>query len=376
MARHICPSCGSRYNGKRCANCLYENFAEEYSHGSHTHTGEPLVIRGPVRRPIPRKDPFGCEERTRKSRPASVRAVYIILILLLLIWAATGIVEHFASSRRVTIHWPEAPAPEAAAPAVEIPSGGIMLYDDGALRIAADWEETRKYEDGIRVVVENHTQLDLNVVARDILVNDYVMEDSSLYIPVEAGHTAEGWLYLDSSDLERAGITDVQWVFASFEAYDTESYETVAESESVALCTTGVLTQERSDSGEVLFDQDGIRLICKGYLPSDYDPEVFSKGSLLFYLENKTDVTVDCFTDEVTVNGQETSLTLWCSLPPNTQAVRRMYLFGLSDEHLNIRTREDVTEMLASFMIDIQDESGATLTTDPLSIPFQLDWTK
>lgn len=374
MARYICPSCGSRYNGKRCASCLYENFAEEYTHGNHTHTGEPLVIREPVRRPIPRKDPFGCEERTRKSRSANSRVLYIVLIILLLAWVATGIAEHFSSSRYISLPWSEMAAPETEAPA--IPSDGITLYDDGALRVVADWEETRKYEDGIRVVAENHTQQDLNVVARDILVNGFLMEDSILYISAEAGQTAEGWLYLDSSDLERAGITDVQEVFASLEAYDSNSYDPYARSESIALCTTGVLNQERNDSGEVLFDRDGIRIVFKGYTPSSYAPEVFSNGSFLFYLENKTDMTVDCFTDEVTVNGQESTLSLWCSLPPNTQAVRRMYLFGMSDENLDIQSREELTEVLASFIFDINDASDTALTTDPISIPFQLDWTK
>lgn len=371
MARYICPSCGSRYDGKRCSNCLYENFAEEYTHGNHTHTGEPLVIRGPARRPIPRKDPFGCEERTRKSRPANYRVLYIILIILLLAWAATGIAEYFSDSPYISLS-----RPETEAPAMAIPSGGITLYDDGALRVVADWKETRKYEDGIRVVAENHTRQDLNVVARDILVNSFLMEDPSMYISVDAGQTAEGWLCLESSDLERAGITDVQWISASFEAYDAESYETFAETESIVLCSTPVLYQEAADEGEVLFDRDGVRIVFKGYAPSSYAPEVFSKGSFLFYLENKTDMAVDCFTEEVTVNGQEATLSLWCSLPPNTQAVRRMYLFGMTGENLNIQSRADLTEVLASFIIDINDASGTSLTTDPLSIPFQLDWTK
>ena len=356
-------------------SCLYDNFAEEYTHGSHTHTGEPLVIRGTERGPIPRKDPFGCEEKTRK--PTGHRAVYIVLILLLLGWAALGIAERLVDSRNVTIHWPAEPAPEVAAPEPDpvFPTGGIMLYDDGQLRIAADWAENRKYVDGIRVVVENHTRQDLNVVARDVLVNNFLMDDMTLYISAEAGTTAESLLTLSSSDLEQAGITDVQWISASFEAYDAESYETFAESESMVLCSTGILYQEAADGGEVLYDRDGIRLICKGYVPSSYDPESLSDGELFFYLDNGTDTTVDFYTDNVTVNGQDTTLSLWCSLPPHTQAVRRMYLFSLDDETLNISSREDVTEMTAVFSF-LSEADSTPQTTAPLSIPINLDWTK
>lgn len=369
MAQYTCPSCGKRYNGRRCSNCLYENFAEEYSHGSHTHAGEPLVIRDPQRRPIPRKDPFGCEKKTRKF---NLRLLVLVIILLGLIGpVAQAVIGFVLEAAEGT------PAASASVKAdAVLPSRGMTLYDNGNLRVVADWEVTRKYEDGIRIVAENHTQHNLIVTAREILVNNYLMENSHLYIPVESGHTAEGWLYLDSSDLEQAEITDVQWVYATIEAYDSDSYETIMETESMALCSSSVMIQTLADSGEVLFDQDGILIVCKGYVPSSYDPESFSEGEILFYLQNRTDVTVDLYTEDVTVNGQETYLSLWCSLPPNTQAVRRMYLFDLSDGDLNIQSREDLTEMLVSFAIQMDDESGTTRTTDPLSIPFQLDWTK
>lgn len=370
MSPDICPSCGKRYNGKRCSNCLYENFAEEYRHGSHTHTGEPLVIRGSQRRPIARRDPFACEEKTRKS---GLRPLVLVVVILALIGPVSGVVIGIVSE--VASEFSDAYASSKTADAV-MPSGGITLYDDGQLRIVADWDPSRKYADDLRVVVENHTGQDLNVVAKDTLVNGYLLNYSSLYIPTKTGHTAEGWLYLDSIDLEDAGIEDVQQLSASFEAYDADTYETVMETGYIPLCTASVLSQTPADQGEVLYDQDGIRLICKGYIPSSYAPEDFCEGDLLFYLENGTDVTVEIYTEDVAVNGQETYLSLWRSLPSHTQAVRRMSLSGLSSGELNIQTREDVTEMTASFQFLPDDGTGAALTTGTLSLPFQLDWTK
>jgi len=370
MSPYICPSCGKRYNGVRCSNCLYENFSEEYRHGGHTHKGEPLVIRGKQRRPIPRKDPFECEEKTRKPR---LRPLVLVLVILAFIWTVSGVVIGIVSEIADSVS--DAYSSSKTADAV-MPESGMTLYDDGQLRIVADWDPSRKYNDDLRVVVENQTRQDLTVTARDVLVNEYLLNYSSLYIPTKAGHTSEGWLYLDSTDLEDAGIEDVQWLTASFEAYDSDSYETVMVTDYIPLCVSSVLTQASADQGEVLYDQDGIRIVCKGYAPSSYDPEEFSEGDLVFYLENGTDAAVEIYTQDVTVNAQETYLSLWRSLPPHTQAVRRMSLFGLSSEELNIQTQEDVTEITASFQLLPDDGTGVTLTTGTLSLPFQLDYVK
>lgn len=371
MERYICPSCGSRYDGKRCRNCMYENFAEEIGHGNHTHTGEPLVIRGPQRRPIPRKDPFGCDEKTRRPGiPRIAMLAMLVILLTVMIGSAYGILKNFVTGVR------DAFSGIAGEPDPVLPTDGITLYDSGGIRVVADWQENRKYEDGIRIVAENTTRQDINISSRGILVNGYLMDSSLLYCPVKAGHAAQCQLILEDSDLAEAGIENIQWISLSLTAYDTESYETFAQTGFVPLCSTPVLTQEVDDRGQTLFDQDGIRLIYRGYVPDSYDPETVSEGELLFLLENNTDQTVDCFTEDVFINGERISLSLWCSLPPNSRAVRRMYLYGLTREELNIRSREDVTEMTAAFTFQFQDDNFTTVRTASLNIPFLLDWTE
>lgn len=83
MARYKCPACGAAYNGKRCTACYYEYFTETIAHGNHTHRGEPLVINAPVRKPIRRRDPFGCDRRTRRRlSPVAKLLITVSLILL------------------------------------------------------------------------------------------------------------------------------------------------------------------------------------------------------------------------------------------------------------------------------------------------------
>lgn len=72
MARYVCPSCGSPFNGKKCKDCAYESFSEEITHRTHVHKGEPLVIRDQTRKPFPTKTPLTVPSRNGKSGSARV----------------------------------------------------------------------------------------------------------------------------------------------------------------------------------------------------------------------------------------------------------------------------------------------------------------
>ena len=97
MARCTCPSCGASWNGKRCRSCNYEHFSEEIAHRGHTHRGEPLIIDAPARKPIPTKDPFGCETRTKKTafprREKKQRPFAGLMTIFLLIYALLPLVR-------------------------------------------------------------------------------------------------------------------------------------------------------------------------------------------------------------------------------------------------------------------------------------------
>lgn len=94
MRKLSCPSCGAGFNGKRCRSCGYEHFSEEIAHRGHTHRGEPLVIDSPVRRPIPRKDPFDCDGRTRR-KAGKKHPLIRFFILLYIIYCLMPIFREF-----------------------------------------------------------------------------------------------------------------------------------------------------------------------------------------------------------------------------------------------------------------------------------------
>ncbi len=364
MARVYCPSCGKRYNGKRCGNCLYENFTEEIAHGLHTHEGEPLVIQAPARQPVPRRDPFDCDKKTRKQ-PVRRKAAAVILLLVIIAVLAAALSWLFlpiSGAESVFSGF----ASEAQTEPV-LPTGGTALYDADGILVIADWQDGQEYEDGIRVVVQNGTDRDFTLSSRDIIVNGYVLEDSLLYCQVRRGHTAQCWLRLDQDDLGNAGIETVQTLSLSLAVYDSESYETLTLTDFLPLRTTGELSQPVDDSGVLLFQQDGIRVVYRGYVPSEYAPDTLTDGTLQFFLENSTEQYLDYYITECQVNGQRVMLSLWRALPPHTRAVSSMYLFDLED--LGILSWEDITEWTIHLEFSEHNEYNLFLQTDALALP-------
>jgi len=368
MASYTCPCCGKRYNGKRCANCYYERFTEEITHGLHTHEGEPLVIKEPERKPIPRKDPFACEKKRKKS-PLAGRLTAVAAVVILM-GALCNVYEAVARRGNPVYDFIPAPEPEAET-CLAVPADGLLLYDAGGIRILADWQEDRPYGDGIPFYVQNDSDRTVTVYAGDVLVNGYLMEDAMLFCRAKAGAAAGDTLTLDPEELEIAGIEEVQELYVSLVGYDSETYETLLETEFMPLCTTPSLDQPIDDRGEVLFEQEGLRVICRGYVPSEYDPETLSEGYLRFFLENGTDQYVDCYTLDAFVNGESIPLSLWCDLPPHTRAIKDMYLYDL--EELGLQTPEDVKDMTMSLEFCDHETYDLILQTDVLTVPFDRD---
>lgn len=368
MASYICPCCGKRYNGKRCNNCYYEHFTEEIAHGLHTHQGEPLVIKEPERKPIPRKNPFECEKKQKKFPLA--RGLIAVGVVIMLMGVLGNLYEMVARVGKVVYDYTPKPEPETET-CLAVPADGLVLYDAGGIRVLADWQEDRPYEDGIHFYVQNDSDQDVTVYAGGALVNGYLLEDAYLSCQAKAG-AADGDIFtLDPEELKVAGIEKVQELYVSLVGYDSETYETLLETEFIPLCTTPSLDQPIDDRGEVLFDQEGLRVICRGYVPSEYDPEILSEGHLRFFLENETDQYVDCYTLDTFVNGENVFLTLWCELPPHTRAIEDMYLYDL--EELNIQTPEDVKDMTMSLEFCDHETYDLILQTDILTVPFDRD---
>lgn len=323
MARYTCPSCGAVYNGRKCRECFYEHFSEEIAHGNHTHKGEPLVIDAPVRRPIPRKDPFGCDRKRPKARRQRRQHPLVgLLVILFVINAFLPMLRDWGL---------ELEAMEEAAMAEPMPENLTVLHQEGPITLYAQSEQLTDFDQGLRIWVKNElAKVDVYASPRYVTVNGFVMAYASLYAEASADSYGMGTLYLDQQELLELGITQVQEMTFVLEVVD-EDYTVLFETEPITLSATGRPVEQATDlGGTVLVEENGIRLSSLGYKADSYSPK-YENGCLRFYVENDTDSFLSMNSLETTVGGQATDLYLWADLPPHSRGVARMYLHALEE---------------------------------------------
>lgn len=389
MARFKCPACGQPYNGKRCGSCFYENFSDEISCSEHhketvfdrepsarkqgyqTFTKEKTYTQ-PTAKPAASRPYTATTTKTGSKKKAPVNRVVRILAVIygivILVNVASGLFA--AGVRESAVSSFNALAQPEPEPEVIMPAGGTVLYDDGSLLIKADWENGDTYTQRIPIYVQNNTDQDLNVSTQDVYVNGYLLDVSYMSCDAERGETAMSTLRLNEDSMVECGIETVAEITFSLFAYDTASFDTYGESGIVTLTadTPTGFVQPVDDSGELLWEAEGFRVVYRGYRAAGYSSEAFLDGTLQFFIENNTDRSMEFCVAGSTINGGEAELFFWQELLPGTRTVADMYLYSLAE--LDIDSPDDIQSLEVQLEAQDSDDWEYVLTTKmiPLDI--------
>lgn len=202
MRINTCPSCGGKFNGKRCRQCGYEQFTEEIGHGNHWHKGEPLVIDTPQRRPVPQKDPFGCGKKTRKKHP-----LLRFLVLLLLINSLMPMLRNWGLQLKAMENRPAAMITAQPEP-VLLPENMIIFHQEAGITIFTTPEQFENPND-FCLYVHNESPNSVTVSAGEIQVNGIELPHAGLVCKARPGEIGKGWLEPDIKEWESAGIQEI-----------------------------------------------------------------------------------------------------------------------------------------------------------------------
>lgn len=366
MARSTCPGCGAPFNGKKCRSCLYEPFSEEYAHGNHTHQGEPLVIDAPVRSPIPKQDPFSCPPKrmapgqsawqSRRKRAIS-RPLFIILLLsaLFICNSVISALIYRLDSRR------SQPTPDL--------SNLTVLYADDQYTIRTDFQEGQTYDQGFHIFLENNTRKAVTLCANNLIVNGYLVDHYPLYCTVKKQSSGWDTFQINSQDMSSAGIEQVEMLSFSLRIYDSRSYKTLLETQTFQLHTAVPegFVQNVDDSGQILLDEAGVRILYRGYIPDELHPEQVHRAVLEFFLENGTDRTLNLSATHADIPGAKYSNCFYLDLPPHTRAITPMYLYSLED--LGLTAPEQLGQLGLSLTVRDSEDSDFSLTGEAVIAP-------
>ena len=239
-----------------------------------------------------------------------------------------------------------------------------VLYDAGGVKVTATG-----YEDGwmgpeVKVLVENDSDKNVLVTADAVSVNGYMMPFASLYTEVAAGKKANDSLMFSSSGLEQSGIEVPAEIQFYLDIQDADNWDTIDTSDLLTLTTSAApYDQIVDDSGDVLYDEGGIRIICKGL-----KQDIIWDGTVVFYLENNTGRNISVYAENVSVNGFMQTVGLWSDLRPGTRLIDGMSMIDLSD--LAIESIDQIENIEFDLRVIDADTWDEIVTTDVMTLNF------
>ena len=216
----------------------------------------------------------------------------------------------------------------------------------------------------IKLLIENNSEKNVLVTSEAVSANGYMMPLASLYAEVAAGKKANENLTLMSSQVDQAGIETLAELQFYLKIQDPENWDEIAKSDLITLNTSAApFEQPVDDSGDVLYDENGIKVVCKGL-----KQDVIWDGTIVFYMENNNGQPITVYAENVSVNGFMQDAGLWSDLRNGTKIVDGMSLLDLSD--LEIESIDEVKEIEFNLRIINADNWDEIVTTDVLKLTF------
>lgn len=247
----------------------------------------------------------------------------------------------------------------------EITIEEALLYEAEDVKVTVSG-----YADGfmgpeVKVLVENNSSKNVLVTAESVSINGYMMPYASLYAEVAAGKKANENLYFMTSELEQSGIETVAQMQFYIRISDADTWDELSTSDLITLNTSAVgLEQPVDDSGDILYDSDGIKIVCKGL-----KQDIVWDGTIVFYMENNSGKPISVYAENVSVNGFMEDAGFWSELRDSTRIVSGMSLLDLSD--LELESIDDVKNIEFTLRIINSETWDEIVTTDMITLNFE-----
>jgi len=235
----------------------------------------------------------------------------------------------------------------------------VLLDQDGLIITAKELVDDSIWGMGVKVLIENNTEENLGVQCNSLIVNNYMITDL-FSCSVAAGKKANDTIYLSSSGLEATGITTISDIVISFHVYDSDTYDTLFDTDEIELKTSayGTVEQPVMDDGKELYNQDGIRIVGK-YV----DENSFWGAGVLLFIENNygENITVQC--DNMSINGFMVTPYFSCAVNNGRMALDDITIMSSDLEENDITSVDDI-ELV--FKIFNPDTYQTIVETDPI----------
>lgn len=232
-----------------------------------------------------------------------------------------------------------------------------VMWDNDDIKVTALSLTSDQYYHIINVQIENKTNKDLYVMASRTAVNSFVVEPS-MGVDVPAKGTSNGELKIRLKDVDAGYIADIETRFS----YSSSDYSMNRKTERVKLETSAAASHDYSydESGTVLYDANGIKIICQGF--SD-------DGNPIIYLSSTGELSEGCCVEEykVYINDKEAYCDFYGWVFTDT---RNIVELELNDKDLDGNELGEVKSIKASFKISRENVADSrAVKTELVEIP-------
>ena len=175
-----------------------------------------------------------------------------------------------------------------------------VIYDANNIKITAkEFDLKGTFGPELKVLIENNSDKTLTFQTGSASINGY-MVDSVISSDVTPGKKVNDGIFFYKEDLEVSGITQVADIQFKFHIIDSETWDTVMDTDMITLKTSIAdgFKYEYDESGDVIYDNGGIKVISKGLS----DRDIFGPGITLLIINNSAqDITIQ--TRNSSING-------------------------------------------------------------------------
>lgn len=242
-----------------------------------------------------------------------------------------------------------------------------VIFDQDGIVITAKGLEFSDsyYAASIKLFIENNTESNVTVSVNGIAVNG-IMVPAYLYAKVASGKMSNETIDFYEDDLENVGIEQFQYIDLVFDVSDSDSYADITVSDVLTIPVLGTedYVQEYYDQGDVLFDQDGVKLVAQTLYMLDDD---YYGAELHFYIENNTGEEIVISARDISVNGLMIDGYFYPGLLSNTVSYVPMTFYA---EDLTANDIDDITEIECYFNVYSAETYKDIFVTDVFTITF------
>jgi hypothetical protein len=205
----------------------------------------------------------------------------------------------------------------------------VLLDQDGIKITATSLEEDIVFGPEVKLTIENTTDKNITVQTLDTSING-IMIVPTLSCDVAVGKQANDAMIFYSTDLERAGIDKIASIEFKFTIFETETYDTIFDTDTITLNTSikDTYVQSYDDSGEVIFDSNDIKVVAQGL---DTSSE-FLGPEIKFYIENNSKSSVYIQTQNFSVNGIMVDSAFYGEISSGKKSFSGMTFYDLADK--------------------------------------------